>query len=65
MAAALVVLPQRQHVDAVLDRHHAVGQGTHAVALVHGRGFGEVPGRLLERHLVDPKIGVGQAAELG
>ena len=57
-------LAQRQHVDVRFDRHHAIGHGTHAVRLVHGGFLGKVPGRLVERHLVNAQVGVGDGAEL-
>jgi hypothetical protein len=57
-------LAQRQQLDAVLDSHHTVGNGARAVVLAHRRASGEVFGRLIERHLVDPQIGIGHGRQL-
>ena len=53
----------RDEVHPLLDGHHAVGDGAGAFLLAHRRARGEVGGRLLDRHLVDTQVGVGDAAE--
>ncbi len=57
-------LAQGHDVESVLDRHHAVGHGARAVLLAHRRALREVLRRLVERHLVDAQVGVGEAGKL-
>ena len=57
-------LTQRQHIDIILDRHHAVGHGAHAVFFGHGGRFAEIRGGFLQRHFINPKVGIAQRAEL-
>ena len=57
-------LAERQHVDARLDRHHAVGHRARAFLLAHRRVLGEIAGRVVERHLVDSQVGVDRLAQL-